>query len=181
MTIQETVVNKRRLFRSWPAAVVAAVVPLGASGCTGGSTLPQHTITEHQAITQAEQILRDTASAITPRPTLELSRLLTDTGPCLVDPTNTADTRVQVSRAYYLRGFPRQGNASVAQQVLAYWQHKGYAISDTQRMNGDTPAIHGATSSGDFTISLDTGGDGTLTIGATSPCLWPNGTPPAGS
>lgn len=168
----------------WRAAMAGAILTVcavTACGGGGGAPLSQPTITEQQAVTQAEQILRETASTITPRPTLELARLLTGTGPCLVDPSNTADKRVQVMRGYYLRGFPRHDNTNVAQQVLRYWKHKGYAISGTLGMNGDTPEIHGATRSGDFLISLETAGDGSLAIGATSPCLWPKGTPPPGA
>lgn len=69
----------------------------------------------------------------------------------------------------------------MAQQVLSYWKRKGYAIFDTPGVGTDAPNIHGATRSGDFLISLETAGDGSLAIGATSPCLWPHGTPPAGA
>src|ERR1017187_7446383 len=128
--------------------------------------------------TRAQQILRETADAITPRPTLETDQLLSGTDPCLINPNDTSDKRVQVTLAYWLRGISPQDNASVAQQVLRYWRHKGYAISSTKGLRTDAPSVYGATPSDDFLISLETSSNGAMFIGTTSPCIWPKGTPP---
>jgi hypothetical protein len=114
---------------SWPArlcGVVAAVVLAGLvmSGCSGGNPVFKPTTTQQHATARAEQILRETAAAITPRPVLEIYQPGSGPGPCLVNPNDTSDTRVQVGLTYWLRGISTQDNASVGQQILRYWKHK---------------------------------------------------------
>ena len=137
------------------------------------------TMTQQQASTRAQQILHQTADAITPRPTLETYQPGSGTGPCLVNPNDTSDKRVQVTLTYWLRGITTQNNASVAQQILHYWKHAGYAITDTRGIGTASPDIFAGTPSDDFLISLQTSANGAMSIGASSPCIWPNGTPPA--
>lgn len=137
------------------------------------------TMTQQHASARAEQILRGTADAITPRPTLETYGPGSGTGPCLVNPNDTSDKRVQVTLTYWLRGISAQDNASVAAQILHYWKHMGYAITDTKGLGTAAPNIFAGTPSDDFLISLQTSANGAMSIGATSPCIWPKGTPPA--
>jgi hypothetical protein len=135
-------------------------------------------MTQQHASSRAEQILRGTADAITPRPTLEIYQPGSGTGPCLVNPNNTSDKRVQVTLTYWLRGIAPQDNASVAQQILTYWKRIGYAITDTHGLSTASPSIFAGTPADDFLISLQTSANGAMSIGASSPCIWPKGTPP---
>jgi hypothetical protein len=161
------------------ATVVIALAALVTSACSGGGSPVFHpTMTEQQAIARAEQILHETAAAISPRPTLEVYQPGSDTGPCLINPNDTSDKRMQVVRTYWLRGITEQDNASVGEQILRFWKHKGYAISDTKGVGTSQPDITGATQIDDFLISLEWSADGSLSIGTTSPCIWPKGTPP---
>lgn len=167
---------------SWPAlrrgAVAAAVLAgLIISGCSGGNPVFKPTITQQHANARAEQILRDTAAAITPRPALEIDQLLSGPEPCMVNPSDTSDKRVEVGFTYWLRGISTQDNASVGQQILRYWKHKGYGISSTGGIGTDSPEITGVTPD-NFLFSLQTSANGAMFIGASSPCLWPKGTPP---
>jgi hypothetical protein len=167
---------------SWPArlcgAVAAAVLAvLIISGCSGGNPVLKPTITQQHATARADQILRETAAAITPRPTLEIYQPGSGPGPCMVNPNDTSDKRVQVGFTYWLRGISTQDNTSVAQQIQRYWKHKGYGISRTSGFGKDAPNIFGVTPD-DFLISLETSANGAMSIGASSPCVWPKGTPP---
>lgn len=138
----------------------------------------QPTITQQHASDRVEQILRDTANSITPRPHLELYKPGSYIDSCLVDPSDTADTRVQVTRAYFFRGV-RDANASIGEQVLGLWKRNGFSISDTPGIGTSEPNIHAVTPD-NFLLELAWTGSGDLSIGATSPCLWPDGTPPPG-
>lgn len=145
------------------------------SSCSGGNPVYQPTITQKQASARVEQLLQGTARSITPRPRLEHYMPNADVGQCLA---GQDDPRTQVSRTYFLREV-RSSNASIGEQVLRLWKKEGYAINDTPGMGTSQPNIHAVTKD-DFLIALETTGSGDLSIGATSPCLWPDGTPPAG-
>jgi hypothetical protein len=159
------------------AAAAAVLAGLIMSGCSGGNPVFKPTITQQHATARAEQVLRETAAAITPRPTLEIYKPGSGTGPCMVNPNDTSDKRVQASLTYWLRGISTQDNASVAQQILHYWRHKGYGISGTHGLGTDSPEISGVTAD-DFLISLETSANGAMSIVTSSPCVWPKGTPP---
>jgi hypothetical protein len=164
-----------------PYRVVLATVLAGsiAAGCSsGGNPVFKPTMTAQHASARAEQILRATADAITPRPALEIYQPGSGTGPCLINPNDTSDKRVQVTLNYWLRGISAQDNASVAQQVLDYWKRMGYAITGTHGMGTGSPEVFAGTPADDFLISLQTSANGAMSIGASSPCIWPDGTPP---
>lgn len=160
-------------------AVVTVLVTLAVSGCSGGDPVFQPTITQQHASARIEQLLRDTAAAITPRPTLKIYKPGSYTGGCLINPEDLADKRVQVTRTYFLADIPHSDNASVGEQVLRLWKKAGYDIMDTPGMGTSTPNIHAVTKD-NFLIALEWTGSGLLSIGADSPCLWPDGTPPPG-
>lgn len=159
-------------------AIAAAISMLLLAGCSAADPDSQPTMTQSQATARIQQILQGTGPFISPRPRLEIDKRDTYTGPCLEEPPGHSDARVQISRAYVLQGVPKQANASVAAQVLHGWKSKGYKVS-TFRTGTSSPQIHG-TAGDNFLISLQSNSQGQLTIGATSPCLWPDGTPPPG-
>jgi hypothetical protein len=140
---------------------------------------PHPSMTEQQAAAHAEQILRGTAGALNPRPTLEIYQPGSTTGPCL-DDTNpqSAQGRVIVSRTYWLRGIEQGSNATIGEQVLKLWQQKGWVISSTEGIGTSSPQITGLAKPYAFRISLESSDNGALSIGASSVCIWPHGTPP---
>jgi hypothetical protein len=138
-------------------------------------------MTEQQAIARAEQMLHQTAAALTPRPRLEADRPGSYTGPCLINPNDTADTRVQVTRAFWLRGISPRDNAGIGDQVLRFWKEHGYDVYQTQGVGTSAPNVFAHTPGDNFLISLEWSADGSLSIGATSPCLWRDGTAPPGT
>lgn len=170
--------RRRLTSATWRAGIAALLSALILGGCSGGSGVTHPTMTQQHAIARAEYILHETAGAIIPPPRLEVYQPGSITGPCLINPNDTSDKRVQVTRTYWLRGITKQDNASVGQQVLRFWKQKGYVITDHPGMGTDAPNIHGYTRAENFLISLEYSSDGSLSIGTTSPCIWPNGTPP---
>ena len=59
---------RRQTLRWLAAALTGATVML--TGCSGGNVAPK-TMTQAQAAIRAEQVLKDTAAALTPRPQLD--------------------------------------------------------------------------------------------------------------
>jgi hypothetical protein len=161
-----------------PAVVIALAA---AAGCTssGNHVTQQPTMTEQQAAAHAEQILRDTAAVLRPKPTLEVYQPGSATGPCL-DDTNpqSAQGRVIVNRTYWLRGIPQSSNATIGQQVLQYWKEKNWVITSTKGVGTAQPEITGLAKPYAFGINLEWSSDGSLSLAASSVCIWPHGTPP---
>lgn len=137
-------------------------------------------MTEQQAASHAEQILRDTVAVLKPKPRLVVYRPGSTTGPCL-DDTNpqSARGRVIVSRTYWLRDISQASNASIGKQVLQYWKQKNWDITSTKGVGTDKPEITGLAKPYAFGINLQWSSDGSLSIAASSVCIWPHGTPPA--
>lgn len=137
--------------------------------------MPQPSLTPRRASDRIEQIIFGTVVRLVPEARLELYRPGSYVGGCLADPSGPDDNRVQVTRAYFLRGVSH-ANAEISRQVLHWWTREGHTITDAYDVGGAMPSINGVTSD-DFVIGLEWTGSGDLSIVATSPCLWPDGTP----
>jgi hypothetical protein len=59
-----------------------------------------------------------------------------------------------------------------------YWQKQGCTINTSGGFSSNQPAIYGETRDA-FLISLDSDSKNALFMGATSPCIYPDGTPPS--
>ncbi|MFJ3692616.1 hypothetical protein ACIPW9_00685 [Streptomyces sp. NPDC090052] len=154
---------------------------LALAGCSQSEAArPKNhkTITHEQAAARAEQLIRETVNELTPRPKLEIYQPGSADAPCL-DPTDGgSENRQVISRGYWLRGISRADNRSIGKQVLHLWKKKGDLITSTTKIGTDRPEIHGGSKPDDFLIALESSDNGWLSIGATSPCIWPQGTPP---
>lgn len=132
-------------------------------------------MTPREAGFYAEQLLRDTAAALAPRPRLELSpEFSDDAAPCLGGPD--AGRMVVVTRCYWLRGISGDDHAAIGEQVLAHWKRRGWVITDTAGAGTIQPVIGAVAPPYAFRVSLewsDTGGSGRLSLNAASVCLWP--------
>ena len=165
----------RRTGRWLAAALTGGIVML--AGCSGGNVATK-TMTQAQAATRAEQVLAGTAAAVKPRPRLDFDpRLGNGADQCLASIPNATEM-VNVSRTAWLRQIPTSENGSVGQQILAFWKKQGYKITDYSGFSAGKPSIDAETKDY-FTISLGTASNGLMSIGATSPCIYKNGTPPA--
>jgi hypothetical protein len=92
----------------WPVAVTLAVIIAGPLAACSGGGVATKTMTQAQATVRAQTLLGDTASALNPRPTLEVNELLTVTDMCVADIPN-ADHMVNVAYSYWLRDIPASG------------------------------------------------------------------------
>jgi hypothetical protein len=156
------------------AALVAAMA-LAATACTaGGSEQPMNTITQQQANKRTEQYIRDVVSVISPPPRLEpLSH--EEAGDCS-DPTdNSAKGRVIANRSHWLRDVPKTDNPAVIDTVLKWWTDHNFTIITDDRPTAIYVQAENKTDG--FRMYLRESVQGGLTLGATSPCGWPNGTP----
>lgn len=165
------------MFRAVRLIIAAATL---VAGCAPGGAVdpstPKKTITKAQALARIEELVSGTAAAIRPEPRLEPYESSTGDMPC-TDPRDTAaPAPVEVSRRYHLRDLPTTEDElrEVVAAVKAYWQEQGHHISDEHRLN-----LHARSRPDDFLMSVQRGGGNVLTLGATSTCLWPDGTPPA--
>ncbi|MGV9774546.1 hypothetical protein [Streptosporangium sp. NPDC003464] len=133
------------------------------------------TMTQAQALARVEQLIKETVAVIRPEPRLDLYRPSLNVNSCL-DPTDGgSEERVVINRSYYLRDIPRDQVGEVARQIKQHWERQGHYIEGVSK-NGLN--IAGRSQPDDFLISLaSTGDDDVLNLGASSPCIWPNGTP----
>ncbi len=172
--------------RRWVAAA-AAVAVVTLAGCSGGSggTVAK-TMNQQEAAATAENIIRSTAATLHPQPGLDFDPSLgNDAIQCLAEELPDASKMVTVDRTAWLRGIPDGQQVNIANQVKAYWRQQGYVIGTAANFDQGKPEITGYTPHKDpfevFTFSLTTASNGWISIGATSPCVWPNGTRPANS
>ncbi|MEU9832664.1 hypothetical protein AB0D67_14135 [Streptosporangium sp. NPDC048047] len=158
------------------AAIIVVVVVI-VTGCTGGDAVDKPTMTEAQALARVEQLIKETAAVVQPKPRLDLYAPSLNPNMCL-DPTDGgSEDRIVVNRSYYLRGIPQDKVSEVVGQIKSYWEQQGYRISGVSA-NGRN--ITGRSRPDDFLLSLLSAYDGddvVLSMGASSPCIWPNGTP----
>ncbi|MFG2073243.1 hypothetical protein [Nonomuraea maritima] len=157
------------------AMLIAAVVGL-VVGCapSPGGVVNGSTITKAQALARIEQLIDGTVSVIQPEPELELHEPSLNDNRCLDPADGGSEDRIVVNRSYYLRGLPKDGLKEVVAQVKAYWEREGHHISAEA---GNGLQLYGRTRPDDFLVTIGwTAGD-VLSLGATSTCLWPGGTP----
>jgi hypothetical protein len=182
MTKPTIVATWRRLFWSNGAVTVVGIF-VAACGFDGGSSpertpsVGQTTITQRQADERVEQILRQTSAKLHPKPHLELFRPASQPYHCDDRENAGDDPRMVASRTYWLRDVAVEHNVSIGDQIKKIWEQQGYLITTAQGMGTDQPNLTGRTRPDDFLIALSAGDNGQLSIGATSPCVWPNGTP----
>ena len=151
-----------------------AILVAVTTGCAGGSMKP--TMTKEEALTRVQQLINDTVAIIEPKPRLDVDPTTLTPYPCLGFVGDDSDGRIYISRAYYLRGIPKDKTklTEIAQKVRRYWQQQGHVIQGVSR---DGLNIAARSRPDDFILSLSwTAGD-VLGIGVSSPCIWPNGTP----
>ncbi|MFC7387285.1 hypothetical protein [Sphaerisporangium rhizosphaerae] len=132
------------------------------------------TMTEAQALARVEQLINETVSALRPKPRLEVDPTSLRNGPCGNSVDSGSKGRIIVGRNYYLREIPKDQINAVALQVREYWKQRGYVIEGVSK-TGKTIAARSTPD--DFLLALDAVGDDGLGLGASSICVWPNGTP----
>ncbi|ALG06619.1 hypothetical protein [Kibdelosporangium phytohabitans] len=123
---------------------------------------------------RAEQYPQDAASSLNPPPRLELLSRFDDTE-CNDPSDNGPRGRVYVSRDYWLRDVPRERNAEVAEALVRWWTSHDFVVLSDKRPKENWISV--VNKNDGFSTSIQESANGDLSLGATSPCVWPNGTP----
>ncbi|MET7460714.1 hypothetical protein [Nonomuraea sp. NPDC005501] len=147
-----------------------AALVLVISGCS----MNQATATSTQALARVEELIHDTANALTPRPRLEPIHSFEAPSPCLDE--DKSQDRVIVSRAYWLRDVPKTDNMSISRQVHTYWEAQGHHI--IAGGNTNNPDLSGTSHPEGYTLTLTWADGDDLYLGAASTCVWPDGHAP---
>jgi hypothetical protein len=134
------------------------------------------TLNEQQATDRVQRHIGDTVAVIQPPPRLEIQSPL-HTMQCDIPSDNGPLGRIVISRGYWLEGIPVERNAEVFAAVERYWVNNGWVILNDDTSSEARPFLSVENRADSFRMSLQTSVDGELSIGASSPCVWPNGTP----
>ncbi|GAA2647619.1 hypothetical protein GCM10010412_011290 [Nonomuraea recticatena] len=152
-------------------ALVLALALVSLIGCT----VNQPTITQSHALSRVEQLIRETAAALQPQPRLELLPSSVAPNTCLAK--EGSEKQVVIHRAYWLRDVPQSANMSIAHQVRARWVEQGHVITAIGGFQAGAPTIHGESMPDGYLLGLIWAEGDDLYLAATSPCVWPDGTP----
>jgi hypothetical protein len=153
-------------------ALIGLVVLLSGCGWRAGMS---PTLDEQQATDRVQQHIDDTVAIIQPMPRLERQSFV-DSQPCDIPSDNGPLGRISVGHVYWLREIPVERNAEVFAAVERYWVSNGWVIL-TDDTSSENPFLSVENRADSFRMSLEASIDGQLSIGASSPCIWPNGTP----
>lgn len=160
--------------RRWVRMVVVGLVVLvSLSACSWGMGMDP-TLNTQQATDRVQQHIDDAVAVIEPTPRLEPESFLDM--PCDPPSDNGPLGRIVVSRGYWLRDIPPERNAEVFAAVERRWVDNGWVVlaDDTDSQDAFLSVENRADA---FRMSLSSSVDGQLSLGATSPCIWPDGTP----
>ncbi|MFB9526384.1 hypothetical protein [Nonomuraea roseola] len=133
------------------------------------------TMTQAQALARVDQLVAETAAALSPKPRLELIQSSVPFSMCLDE--GKSENQVVVNRAYWLRDVPSSENMNIARQVHAFWERQGHVITSTGGWQVGHPSIGGESRPDEFILALTWSAGDDLYLAATSPCVWPDGTP----
>jgi hypothetical protein len=133
----------------------------------------EETITEDEA---AEKVREHIDNAMTALPdTAELEERRGTIVAACDDPTDGGSRdRVTVNERFWVRGLPVEDNEANIQALHEYWVANGYQVLHDQRPDRMFLSVQHEEDS--FRMSIRTAGDDSLTIGASSPCIWPEDT-----
>ncbi|MGH4020614.1 MAG: hypothetical protein ACRDT0_15555 [Pseudonocardiaceae bacterium] len=135
-----------------------------------------NTITQQQAIERVDRYIADAVVALPVDPQLTPTLEQLD-GECM-DPTdNGPRNRIIVTKGYFLDGIPKdkESNRAYFGALRQWWTSHGFRILEDDR-TGDMYLWVENNADG-FRMSLQESAEGSVSLGANSPCIWPNGTP----
>lgn len=158
-------------------ALAASITVLIGCGTTipgrGEMTESMRTLTEQQARDRVEEHIAGAVAALPVTPRLEEQS--TGLQPC-DDPSDQGPLgRISVAKRYWLRDLPAERTDEMFDAVESYWLSHDYRVLDDKR-NRSAPALFVENNADAFRMSLKTSVQGDLSISATSPCVWPDGT-----
>ena len=136
----------------------------------------KNTITQQQASERAERYVRDAVAALSPAAQLELSGRFDDS-PC-DDPTdNGPKGRVIASVTYWLNDIPVDHQSEYVNTLFQWWSEHDFAVLTDNRATDIYVHVENRRDGFRMAVQQTAVGPKRLSLGATSPCVWPNGTP----
>ncbi|PXY21043.1 hypothetical protein [Prauserella muralis] len=150
----------------------------GRNGTEPSSGTGEHmrTMTEAQARQRAQEHIDRAVAALPVKPTLTLQR--DDSAEC-VDPTDDGPRgRYEVGKTYWLDGLPKHRNAEFVDALFDYWVGHGFRVLTDWRAKDDR-FVSVENNDDAFRMSVTESVEGDLSLGASSPCVWPDGVPPS--
>ncbi|MGQ0839283.1 alpha/beta hydrolase [Actinokineospora sp.] len=159
-------VAKGTKFAAWMAAMT-----LFATSCTGSAM--DNTITRKQAEDRVEEYIKQAVSVLDVP--FRLEPLGLDMSDC-DDPTdNGPKGRVFADHVYWIRDVPTTENGRQVAALRKWFRDNGFTIGEDTW--DKTKFVSLDKGEDGFRMSLKENFKGELSIGASSPCVWPNGTP----
>ncbi|MFB8764854.1 hypothetical protein VSQ99_20480 [Nocardiopsis alba] len=134
----------------------------------------KETITQDEAAAKVQEHIDGVMSSLPDEAELE-TRQGMNFAAC-DDPTDGGPKdRITVSERLWIRGLPTEENEANIELMHDYWSNNGYRVLRDERP--DKPSITVESEEDAFRVSLRVSDQGSLSIGASSPCVWPEGTP----
>lgn len=144
-------------------AAYGIAIALAVSGC---DTAMDETITQDEAATKVQEHIDGTLTALPEEAELE-ARQGTIFAAC--------DDRVTVSETFWIRGLPVDENEANIELMYEYLTSNGYQLLRDERPDSMSVTVEHEDDA--FRVGLRVSNKGSLSISASSPCVWPEGTP----
>jgi hypothetical protein len=156
-------------------AIATGFLVLSAACSPGGGDVMKSTITEQQARERVEQHIQGALSSL---PGSAQRKLFTQNRSECTDPTDDGPQgRYEISATYEIVGldpaeFPKHFTA-----IVQWWTSHDFKVLTDSRPKDQYVFARNSTDA--FDMSVQANDLGKFYLGATSPCVWPNGTPQA--
>ncbi|WP_184585342.1 hypothetical protein [Lipingzhangella halophila] len=129
---------------------------------------PESPLDKEQAEERVEEHITETATTALPE-SLELESF----GGGVPSACGSNPDLVTVSKRYWLRGLESEDNEEYVEALHEYWSNNGYTVVEDLRP--DELFMHVRNDEDDFTMSVRESAQGSLSLGASSPCIDPTG------
>lgn len=163
-----------------PKRLVCAATLLMMAAMTGCTFITstgadmQETITQEEAEEKVTEHIDNAVAALPEEAELETRRGM-KAGSC-DDPTDGgSQDRVTVSERLWVRGLPVEDNEQNVEILHDHWMETGYRVLFDKRPEELSLSVEHEEDS--FRMSIRTSDKGSLSLAASSPCVWPEGTP----
>lgn len=155
-------------------ATLASLTFTACSTEPGQRATMEETITQDEAADKVKEHIDGVMSSLPDEAELE-TRQGMNYASC-DDPTDGGPKdRVTVSERLWIRGLPSEENESNIELMHDYWANNGYQVIHDLRPDELFVTVENETDA--FNVSVQVSDEGSLSIGASSPCVWPEGTP----
>ncbi|PSK90518.1 hypothetical protein CLV63_12252 [Murinocardiopsis flavida] len=144
----------------WAAAIMLL------AGCGGPDDVPESPLDEGQAERRVDTHIDDTVTVLPDSLELEL------VGPA-VKASCDHETFLSVSKKYWLRDIPPGENEQHVEALVEYWKDHGYTVHSDQRPDNLFVSVEHKKDK--FSMSVRSSIQKELSIGASSPCIHPDG------